>query len=139
MKNNKLLLALVLVLFLSTAFLLFSNGEVKGVQTQFGSSVSYPAFNALSSTTSKLVTTSSTLIQSSTTRQYLAIVNDGSYPIYITCDGGNPAVAYEGIRLNASGGAYEMTGEEGNMCFGAIYGIAVGGNSSTTLVSVSQQ
>lgn len=74
-------------------------------------------------------TTSSTLaIATSTARQYIALVNDSSSAIYLGI--GVAAVGSNGIRLNSSGGSYEM-GLDG-LFTGAIYCIA----SSTAQMTV---
>lgn len=51
--------------------------------------------------------TSSTLaVATSTARQYIALVNDGATTVYLGL--GTSATSSSGIRLNASGGSYEM-------------------------------
>lgn len=76
------------------------------------------------------VTTSTTAIATSNVgRQYLIIVNDGAYPVYLGL--GASAVASTGIRLNANGGSYEIN--QDNLFVGAINGIAVGGTSVVTV------
>jgi hypothetical protein len=66
----------------------------------------------------------------------MVIVNDGSYPVYLSLNGDAPSAANSGIRLNAGGGSYEMILEDGNLYTGAIRGIAVGG---TSVVTVTQR
>ncbi len=75
----------------------------------------------------------STLIQATTTRQYMVIVNDGSNVVYLALNGDKAAIANSGIRLNASGGSYEITPADGNQYSGAIRAIAVGGTSVVTV------
>lgn len=76
-----------------------------------------------------VVTTSSTLVAAtSTARQYLTIVNDSANTVYIS--EGQAAVGSNGIRLNASGGSYEINAL--NLYTGAIYAIA----SSTSILDV---
>lgn len=73
--------------------------------------------------------TSSTLaIATSTARTYVALVNDSTSVVYLAL--GVPAVGSNGIRLNASGGSYEMN--VGGLFTGAIYCIA----SSTAQMTV---
>lgn len=84
-------------------------------------------------TTSKLCGTTSTLLMgTSTSRQYAAIVNDGSTNIYLELSQG-PAVLYEGIRLNSGGGSYEIV--QDNLYTGPIYCIADTSAASTTVTS----
>lgn len=58
-------------------------------------------------------------------RLYACFVNDGTEPIYLYL--GDDAVMNKGIRLNASGGSYEMSRELGNLYTGAINGICASG------------
>lgn len=90
-------------------------------------------FRAANISSSILVatTTTTTLLATSTGRQYALIVNDSAATVYLSLKGGLPAVAYEGIRLNAGGGSYEITSE--NLYKGSIQAIAVGGTASTTV------
>lgn len=62
-------------------------------------------------------------------REYVAIVNDSDEPVYIAL--GATAVMNEGIRLNAGGGALELSGE--NQWQGAINGICASGGKNITL------
>lgn len=73
-------------------------------------------------------TSSSLAIATSTARTYVALVNDSVSTIYLGLGVG--AVGSNGIRLNASGGSYEM-GVTG-LFTGAIYCIA----SSTAQMTV---
>lgn len=80
------------------------------------------------------VTTSSSQILASTTcSQYIALVNDGSNTIYLALDADKPAVANQGIRLNSSGGSFEMSANDANLYNGAIRAISTTGNSSLTI------
>lgn len=68
------------------------------------------------------VGTSSTLVLSAnTSRKYAVFVNDSDTSIYLAL--GQAAVASEGIRLNPSGGSYEMDAKLGNLYRGAVYAI----------------
>jgi phage gp45-like len=59
-------------------------------------------------------------------RKYLLLVNDSDEVIYIKL--GAAAVLNQGIRINASGGSYEMTVQAGNLYVGAINGICASGS-----------
>ena len=54
-------------------------------------------------------------------RRYLALVNDSDTDVYLAL--GEDAVLNKGIRLNASGGSYEML-EGQNLYTGAVNAIA---------------
>jgi hypothetical protein len=59
-------------------------------------------------------------------RLYALIVNDSNETIYINL--GAAAVLNQGIRLNASGGSYEMSKKFGNLYVGAINAISTSGS-----------
>lgn len=90
-------------------------------------------FQKMATSSAITVGETSTLIQATTTRQYMVIVNDGAYPVYLNLSADEPAVANSGIRLNASGGSYEIIKGDGNGYNGAIRAIAVGGSSVVTV------
>lgn len=73
--------------------------------------------------------TSGTVLATSTSRIYAAIVNDSLNVIYIAL--GPVAVGSNGIRLNASGGSYEL--DSSNMYTGIVTCIA---SSSSQLTVV---
>lgn len=57
-------------------------------------------------------------------RKYALIINDSTSVVYLKI--GGDAEANKGIRLNASGGSYEMSAALGNLATGAINGISDG-------------
>ena len=65
-------------------------------------------------------------------RKYLLLVNDSDEVVYVKL--GAAAVLNQGIRLNASGGSYEMSGALGNLYTGAVNAICASG-SKTLLVT----
>ena len=65
-------------------------------------------------------------------REYALIVNDSDQIMYIKF--GAAAVANESIRINASGGSYEISPKFGNLYRGAIYAIHAGGAEDKTLL-----
>ncbi|WP_269850684.1 hypothetical protein [Methanosarcina horonobensis] len=71
-------------------------------------------------------TSSTTVIAANANRKALIIINDGTESMYIKL--GASAVMAEGIRINANGGAYELSKELGNLYTGAINGICASGN-----------
>ena len=80
--------------------------------------------------TAVLVQDASTLVLAANPKRADAVfVNDSNQPIYLAR--GNAAVLHEGIRLNASGGSYEINAL--NLFLGAIYAIAEGGAKVLTV------
>jgi len=83
------------------------------------------------------VTDTAVLVQAVTTvvlaanraRHEAVFVNDSNQPIYLAR--GNDAVMNAGIRLNASGGSYEINRD--NLFLGAINAIATGGDKNLTV------
>lgn len=67
-----------------------------------------------------VLATSTQILTANANREYVAIINDGSTVLYLAF--GNDAVSEQGIRLNASGGSYEMSGK--TLFLGAINGIS---------------
>lgn len=59
------------------------------------------------STGVSVATSSTPILVASSGRTYAVIVNDSANVVYISIDG-NAAVVGQGIRLNASGGSYEI-------------------------------
>jgi hypothetical protein len=64
-------------------------------------------------------------------RRYLLLVNDSNAEIYLSL--GTAAAAFIGIRLNASGGWYEMLDGQ-NLYTGAVYAIAAAAAKNLTYV-----
>ena len=69
--------------------------------------------------------TTTAVLAANANRLYALIVNDSDEVIYIYL-GGN-AVMNRGIRINASGGSYEMSKNLGNLYTGVINGICTSG------------
>lgn len=74
-------------------------------------------------------TSSGTALAANTARHSALFVNDSSNVIWLNVAGAT-AVANTGIRLNASGGSYYMSYEEGNLNTGLITAIAAGASSN---------
>lgn len=58
------------------------------------------------------------IIAANNSRKYLLIINDSDTTIYLVL--GGDATVPAGIRLNASGGSYEMSASQGNLWTGTI-------------------
>lgn len=74
--------------------------------------------------------TSTSILASNPTRAYAALVNDGASVVYLSL--GSLATSTQGIRLNASGGAYEIN--QTNLYLGPITAITSSGTSTLTIV-----
>ena len=100
-------------------------------------SINFPAITAMSTSTSRTVTTSSTQILATTTysnnycSQYIEIVNDSPRTVYLGLNGGAPAVYNSGVMLSASS-TYRMIADDGNLYLGNIQGIS-SGNANVTV------
>lgn len=66
------------------------------------------------------------VIAASAGRRYLLLVNDSDEAIYVKF--GAAAVMNEGIRVNASGGTFEMSAAKGNLDTRVINGICASGS-----------
>lgn len=66
-------------------------------------------------------------------RHYALFVNDSDTVLYLGL--GVDAAANEGIRLNANGGSYEMSGKVGKLYQGAVNVISGGAAGKTLLVT----
>ena len=76
--------------------------------------------------------TTTAVIAANSNRKYLLLINDSDAAVYLKC--GADAVMSEGIRINASGGSYEMSATIGNLYLGVINAISAAG-SKLVLVS----
>ena len=86
-----------------------------------------------SSNTSKTVGSVSTLVADSKgSRNLLIFTNDSDETIYLSF--GDPAVLNKGVRLNASGGAYEVN--ESNPFTGQIFAICTSGNKNLCVTEI---
>ncbi len=88
---------------------------------------------AVASTPITVAVTSTVIIAANASRRYLSIQNDSDETMYLGTNGG-AAVLNKGRRLNANGGAYEMSKELGNLHFKAVYGICVSGGKNALVV-----
>ncbi len=77
-------------------------------------------------TTSSVGTASTVALVANANRLYALLINDCSESLYIKF--GAAAVLNQGIRLNASGGAYEMAKPFGNLYTGTISAISTSGS-----------
>lgn len=86
-------------------------------------------FNNVTSTKVAVGATSTAVLSQNTDRKYLGLVNDSDEEIYLSLSG--TAVINEGIRLNASGGAFELISTD--MYIGAITAICASGSKNLTV------
>jgi hypothetical protein len=75
-------------------------------------------------------TASTVVLAANPARQYAIIVNDSDEAIYLSL--GNDAQLNKGIRLNASGGSYEILEE--NMFTGRVTAISTSGSKVLTYI-----
>lgn len=85
--------------------------------------------STLTSASSTVNSTSGLVMATSTTRQYLILVNDSDSIIYLSLN--SPAVLGKGIRLNANGGSYEINSL--NLITDAIYAISSANDKNLTI------
>jgi hypothetical protein len=78
-------------------------------------------------------TTSTLALAANNARRYALFINDSDTTMYLGL--GSAAQAHRGIRLNANGGAYEMSAESGNLYLGPVYVIHDGNNYKMLLVT----
>lgn len=79
-----------------------------------------------------IAATTTAALAANTSRRYALLENDSDEVIYIKV--GAAAVLNQGIRINASGGSYEMSAEIGNLNTGAINAISTSGSKVLLVV-----
>ena len=77
--------------------------------------------NNIVQTTVTVKNASTAVLAANANRKFALFINDSDTVIYLNL--GSTATANNGIRVNASGGEYEMSVEKGNLYTGAVYGI----------------
>lgn len=85
------------------------------------------------STGPTVTTSSSNVLDASSGRVYAVFVNDGTVPIYLSLTGTTAAVANRGIRLNASGGSFEIN--LSNDYIGQVNAITASGSAVLTVTA----
>lgn len=121
MKIKKIGIGVALALVFVVGFGFYAKDQAKQALADILNAAFIPK---MSTSTAVMALTSSTdILSSSTARVYAIIVNDGLTPVYLGLDG-KVAVVDAGIRLNASGGAYEIN--QLNNYLGTIRAIASG-------------
>ena len=91
------------------------------------------AYTTPTHTAVNVTVASGAVLAANANRLYALLVNDSDAVIYIKL--GAAAVANQGIRLNASGGSYEMSAMLGNLYTGAINGIHAGVGNKALLMT----
>lgn len=91
------------------------------------------ALTAVTHTHPNATTSSGAMLAANADRNYALIQNDSDTVVYIKI--GAAAVVNQGIRLNANGGAYEMSAKNGNLSRLAINGIHAGVGNKAILVT----
>lgn len=126
--NDNFILAIVTIIVIFTGTF-FANLATKKSST-LGAAIAPTILKTATNTNVSVATSSTAILAKNTARNHAIIINDSSNVIYLGL--GTAAVANKGIRLNASGGSYEINGD--NLFIGAINGIAVGGSSNVTVL-----
>lgn len=89
-----------------------------------GVAVSISGGATITHTAATIGATTGVALAANANRKYALLVNDSDSVIYIKFHAA--AVANEGIRLNASGGSYEISAQQGNLDVRAINAISSG-------------
>src|SRR3990167_11232419 len=118
-KNLIYILAAGVVILVLFSALSNSNGR------KLGSGITVPTQSTFSTSTAVTVTTSTTFVQGTTTRTYMAFSNAGPQSIWLQLRGDAPAVINQGILLTASS-TYVVGVEAGNPYYGTIRAISAG-------------
>lgn len=84
-----------------------------------------PTFSGVTHTTVTVANSSTSVLTSDDDRTYCLLQNDSDEAIYIKL--GSAAALNAGIRLNAGGGQYEMSGKNNNLYTGPINAICATG------------
>jgi hypothetical protein len=90
-------------------------------------------YGAAAHTLAGVIATTAAALPSNDNALYRLFVNDSSSTIYLGL--GTAAVVGRGIRLNANGGAYEMSKQLGNLYTGAVNAIHGGPGTANLLVT----
>lgn len=90
-------------------------------------------YGAATHTEHAVPTTTAQSIAANPARKYLLIINDSDQVIYLGL--GAAAVLNKGIRLNASGGSYEMSFTLGNLFTGVVNAIHGGAATKNLMMT----
>lgn len=85
-----------------------------------------PLISAPVAFTTTIAATTTEAVAANGDREYLLIENDSDEVVYLAF--GEAAVLNTGVRLNASGGSYEMSRLLGNLCTAAVNAISTSGS-----------
>jgi len=88
------------------------------------------SFDVMTNTKVSVANTTTAVLTAEARRRYALFVNDSDEVIYLSLS--DTAVLNEGIRLNASGGSYEINGT--NMYVGDVSAISTSGSKNLTVV-----
>lgn len=115
-----------------------ARGSVRVVVLETYCGAAFAAYNKLgygtathSAPTLDATPASTLVVAANPNRSYLCIINDSAVVVYLAF--GPAATANSGIRLNANGGSYEMSGQ--NVWRGVVNGIASSATAAVMLVT----
>jgi hypothetical protein len=127
--RGKIIVGVIIAGLLAIALVTFLNLKKAD---KFGGATDYAAISSFNTSTAVNVTTSNSLIQATTSRQYCIISNNSAFSVYLALTGDAAATANSGILLSAST-TFEISQEKNNLYAGAIRGIATGGTAQVLL------
>lgn len=136
-KTTKIILGMIAVGILATAGFMAQVSFIKSViksekaPSALGSSTDNRFTNIPTNTSFVCGPTSNLAVATSSSRQYLALVNDGTSVVYLGL--GVTATTSKGIRLNASGGSFEM--DTTVLYTGGVYCISAASSTLTVVQS----
>lgn len=131
-KTEKIVIGLITLGLFLTAMMVMNLGPLKvSVSQPLGSSTDNRFTNIPTNTSFVCGPTSNLAVATSSSRQYVALVNDGTSVVYLGL--GTTAVTSKGLRLNASGGSYEM--DTTHLYTGGIYCISAASSTLTVISS----
>ena len=93
-----------------------------GAEYIYSGSAWFSSKQTLTHTAATIGATTGVALAANANRKYALLVNDSDSVIYIKFHAA--AVASEGIRINANGGSYEMSAQNGNLDVRAINAIS---------------
>lgn len=117
---NKLF-KIVISILVAVSFVMALTAYLKNAQPEkIGSS--YAPFTAFTSfVTTTATTTAVQVLPADVSREYALFTNDSDTAIYLNFSSASSTVANYVVRLNATGGTYEMSANLGNLYSGQVW------------------
>lgn len=119
-KLEKIIISIAVVFALLIASSAYYKVNCDTQSKELGSS--YAPFTSFTSFVSTTVGTSSVqVLGADVSREYALFTNDSDTAIYLNFSSASSTVANYVVRLNATGGTYEMSADTGNLYSGPVY------------------